>query len=166
MEPITVTGRSGDGRGPVPFRRLTSCVLRLTPRSAAAERGFTLLELMVVMAIIGILAAIAIPALKNSPQKAREAALREDLFTFRSVLDQYFGDKGHYPADLQTLVSESYIRRIPVDPMTHSADTWVLTREQPSTDEGSSEEPQQPGVIDVHSGSTEKALDGTYYKDW
>ena len=71
-----------------------------------AQRGFTLLELLVVMTIIGILAAIAVPALKNSPQRAREATLKEDLFAMRSVIDQYHGDKGNYPADLATLVTD------------------------------------------------------------
>lgn len=132
------------------------------------RNGFTLLELLVVMTIIGILAAIAIPALKHSPQKAREAALREDLFTFRSCLDQFHGDKGHYPPELQTLVTEGYIRKIPVDPVTKSADTWVLEKEEePEGEPGSSEEePPPPGIIDVHSGSTAKALDGTMYRDW
>jgi general secretion pathway protein G len=132
------------------------------------QKGFTLLELLVVMTIIGILAAIAVPALKNSPQKAREAALKEDLFTLRSCLDQYHGDKGHYPEDLQTLVAEGYIRKIPVDPITKSPDTWVLVREEPEEPpaEGASEEPAQPGVVDVHSGSKDKALDGTLYSDW
>ena len=133
-------------------------------------RGFTLLELLVVMTIIGILAAIAIPALKHSPQKAREAALREDLFTFRSCLDQFHGDKGHYPPDLQTLVTEGYLRKIPFDPMTKSPETWVLEKEEEPegepAPEGSSEEPPQPGIIDVHSGSPAKALDGTLYRDW
>jgi general secretion pathway protein G len=130
------------------------------------QDGFTLLELLVVMTIIGILAAIAIPALKNSPQKAREAALREDLFTFRSCLDQFHGDKGHYPPDLQTLVAEGYMRKIPVDPITKSAETWTVEKEETPEDEGTSEEPAEPGIIDVHSGSTQKALDGTMYKDW
>jgi general secretion pathway protein G len=132
------------------------------------QRGFTLLELLVVMAIIGILAAIAVPALRDSPQRAREAALREDLFSFRSVIDQYHGDKGFYPADLQTLVTDGYLRRIPLDPITKSADTWALTYEEPSTDTqtSSADQPPQPGIIDVHSGSPRKALDGTLYKDW
>jgi general secretion pathway protein G len=120
------------------------------------------------MTIIGILAAVAVPALKDSPQRAREAALREDLFSFRSVIDSYHGDKGYYPADLQTLVTDGYLRKIPLDPMTKSADTWVPTYEEPSTDAQSSsaDQPQQPGLIDVHSSSAAKALDGTLYKDW
>ena len=137
-------------------------------RTMRRQRGFTLLELLVVMTIIGILAAIAVPALRDSPQRAREAALRGDLYSFRSVIDQYHGDKGFYPADLQTLVTEGYLRKIPLDPMTKSADTWVLAYEEASTDGGaqSVDQPQQPGIIDVHSGSTGKALDGTAYKDW
>jgi general secretion pathway protein G len=132
------------------------------------EAGFTLLELLVVMTIIGILAAIAVPALRDSPQRAREAALRGDLYSFRSVLDQYHGDKGFYPADLQTLVTDGYLRKIPLDPMTKSADTWVLAYEEISTDAQalSVDQPQQPGIIDVHSGSAGKAMDGTTYKEW
>lgn len=120
------------------------------------------------MTIIGILAAIAVPALRDSPQRAREAALRGDLFSFRSVIDQYHGDKGNYPADLQSLVSDGYMRKIPLDPMTKSADTWVLAYEEVAADSqtSSTDPPQQPGVIDVHSGSTGKALDGTAYKEW
>jgi general secretion pathway protein G len=133
------------------------------------EQGFTLLELLVVMTIIGILAAVAIPALRDSPQRAREAALKEDLFTMRSTIDQFHGDKGYYPPDLATLVSKGYLRSIPVDPMTKSRDTWVVALEElePSTeDEAPPEESPNPGIVDVHSGSTGKALDGTLYKDW
>jgi general secretion pathway protein G len=130
------------------------------------ERGFTLLELLVVMTIIGILAAIAVPALRDSPQRAREATLREDLFTMRSVIDQYHGDKGVFPADLQVLVSEGYLRKIPVDPMTKSAETWVISYEEIAPDEESTAEPVTPGVTDIHSGSEETALDGTLYKEW
>lgn len=137
-------------------------------RTKRHQRGFTLLELLVVMTIIGILASIAVPALRDSPQRAREAVLRGDLYSFRSVIDQYHGDKGFYPADLQTLVTDGYLRKIPFDPMTKSADTWVLAYEEASTDAGtqSVDQPQQPGIIDVHSGSTGKALDGTAYKEW
>lgn len=124
------------------------------------------MELLVVMTIIGILAAIAVPALKDSPQRARESALREDLFTLRSVIDQYHGDKGHYPADLQTLVAEGYIRKIPLDPMTKAAETWVLSYEELTADEESAGQPATPGVIDIHSGSKGTGLDGTFYKDW
>lgn len=133
------------------------------------EAGFTLLELLVVMTIIGILAAIAVPALKDSPQRAREAALREDLFAMRSVIDQFHGDKGSYPPDLPTLVTDGYLRKIPVDPMTKSADTWVVAYEEASS---TADAPTgdaaaaAPGIIDVHSGSAVKALDGTLYKDW
>lgn len=140
------------------------------------EQGFTLLELLVVMTIIGILAAVAIPALRDSPQRAREAALREDLFTMRSTIDQYHGDKGYYPPDLATLVTDGYLRQIPVDPMTKSRDTWVVDLEELEVgDESASSsapgsegapEPAAPGIIDVHSGSEGKGLDGTAYKEW
>ncbi len=133
--------------------------------SRARQSGFTLLELLVVMAIIGILAAIAVPALRYSPQRAREATLKEDLFSIRSVIDQYHGDKGNYPADLQSLVTDGYLRKIPVDPMTKSADTWVLAMEEVPADQPP-DQPVTPGIIDVHSGSSDKALDGTLYKDW
>jgi len=149
-------------------------------RDRRRQSGFTLLELLVVMTIIGILAAVAIPALRDSPQRAREAALREDLFTLRSTIDQYHGDKGYYPPDLATLVSDGYLRQIPVDPMTKSRDTWAVEQLEPTAEgEGApatstgettgtqtTEQTHTPGVIDVHSGSTEKALDGTTYKDW
>ena len=153
--------RSWNAKGPsAPFH---------VSRFTFDDSGFTLLELLVVMTIIGILAAIAVPALRDSPQRAREAALREDLFTMRSVIDQYHGDKGAYPPDLQTLVTSGYLRKIPIDPMTKSADTWVIALEEVTPDAGGgapAEGPANPGVIDVHSGSADKALDGTLYKDW
>ena len=119
------------------------------------------------MTIVGILVAIAVPALRDSPKRAREAALRADLFTFRSVLDQYKGDKGNYPPDLETLIKDGYMRKIPIDPMTKAQD-WVLTMEEEATepDELNPVEPAVPGIIDVHSASKEKALDGTNYSDW
>jgi general secretion pathway protein G len=138
-------------------------------RNRRAERGFTLLELLVVMTIIGILAAIGVPALRDSPKRAREATLRGDLFTFRSVIDQYKGDKGNYPVDLAVLVKDGYMRKIPNDPMTKGTD-WVLTMEEPSEDSPPPSDdpngPPAPGIIDVHSASKEKALDGTLYSEW
>jgi len=118
------------------------------------------------MTIIGILAAIAVPALRHSPQRAKEATLREDLFSMRSVIDQFHGDKGNYPPDLQTLITQGYLRKIPIDPMTKSADTWVLSYEEVSADQPQDATAAAPGIVDVHSGSTDKALDGTLYKDW
>ena len=131
-------------------------------RSAAVESGFTLLELLVVMTIIGILAAIAVPALRDSPQRAREATLREDLFTMRSVIDQYHGDKGVFPPDLQTLVADGYLRKIPIDPMTGRAD-WGLRAVQ---DDPDSRHWSGKNVFDVYSQSTGTAMDGTKYTDW
>lgn len=133
----------------------------------AGTAGFTLIELIIVVAIIGILATIAVPAMKNAPTKAREAALKEDLFTMRSCIDQYLADKGHYPPSLQTLVDDRYMRRIPDDPITRSADTWEVIYATAEDDEslqpnGGSE----PGIIDVRSGSKGTALDGTSYSDW
>ena len=139
-------------------------------RQRVGQSGFTLLELLVVMTIIGILAAIGVPALRDSPKRAREATLRADLFTFRSVIDQYKGDKGNYPPDLATVVKEGYMRKIPVDPMTKASD-WALTMEEESSDNppAPSDDPNAqpvPGIIDVHSASKEKALDGSLYSEW
>ena len=128
------------------------------------HRGFTLIELLVVMAIIGILTAVALPNLAKTPIRAREAALRQDLYTFRTCIDQFFADKGHYPESLQALVTERYIRKIPVDPFTKSADTWKVTMEEPDSADTTPEHP--PGIIDVTSGSKLIALDGTAYNTW
>ena len=138
-------------------------------RREAGEKGFTLLELLVVMTIIGILAAIGVPALRDSPKRAREATLRADLFTFRSVIDQYKGDKGNYPPDLAAMVKEGYMRKVPLDPMTKASD-WVLTMEEddPNNPPAPSDDPNAqavPGIIDVHSASKEMALDGSLYSE-
>ena len=128
------------------------------------NRGFTLIELLAVIAIIGILVAIAVPQLQKAPVRAKEATLREDLFTFRSCLDQFYADKGHYPETLQTLVTEKYIRKIPVDPFTKSADSWVVVMEEPDSSETASQEP--PGIIDVKSAAKQASLDGSLYNTW
>jgi general secretion pathway protein G len=137
------------------------------PRSA--EQGFTLLELIVVIAIIGILATIAMPAMKDMPRRANEAVLKTNLRTMRDVLDQFYGDKGHYPPSLDALVENGYLRKIPTDPITKKSDTWVTVLEEVDPDKSASSdtgEEQQPGIIDVHSGSEATSLDGTPYKDW
>jgi general secretion pathway protein G len=131
--------------------------------------GFTLIELIIVVAIIGILATIAVPAMKNAPTKAREAALKEDLFTMRSCIDQYLADKGHYPPSLQTLVDEGYMRRIPEDPITRSTDSWEVIYASPEADESlqpTEDSSGEPGIIDVRSGSKDTALDGSSYSEW
>lgn len=136
---------------------------------AAPQAGFTLLEMIVVIAIIGILAAIVMPQLKNVPRRAAETALKTDLRAFREAIDQYYADKGVYPPSLDDLVKEKYLRSIPVDPITKSNQTWVVVYEEASSDGGDqtgSYGDQQPGIIDVHSGSNSKSLDGTLYKDW
>lgn len=127
-------------------------------------RGFTLIELLVVMTIMGILVAVAVPQMIKAPIRAKEAALREDLFTFRSCIDQYFADKGHYPESLQVLVTDRYIRRVPIDPFTKSAETWKTVMEEPDASEAASELP--PGIVDVHSGFGGVGLDGTPISSW
>jgi general secretion pathway protein G len=136
--------------------------------SRGASSGFTLLELMVVMAIIGILAAMAMPMLKDMPRRAQEAVLKTDLQTMRQVIDMHKGDKGRYPASLEALVEAGYLRRVPRDPITKSSETWVFEFEE--EEEGAAEsdaaEGSEPGIIDVHSGSDRLSLNGTPYSEW
>ena len=134
------------------------------------QQGFTLLELIVVVTIIGILATIALPALKNVPTRAQESVLLTDLVTFRDVIDQYYADKGNYPPTLDSLVEEGYLRAIPIDPITKSADTWVPVYEEFDDEEVPAEtdlpEDGQPGIEDVRSGSERMSLDGSPYSEW
>jgi general secretion pathway protein G len=132
----------------------------------AAGRGFTLIELIIVVAIIGILATIAVPAMRTAPQRARESALKEDLFTIRSCIDQFHADRGRYPASLEELVSLGYLRSLPLDPVTRSTETWVVEYPEVSEEETEREQEENVGIIDVRSGSEETALDGTLYADW
>jgi general secretion pathway protein G len=137
-----------------------------------AQRGFTLIELIVVVTIIGILAAVAVSNVRYAQQKAREAALRDDLFEMRKAIDNYYADKQKYPDSLQTLVSEKYLRRLPSDPITMHAD-WVEVQQttdpnDPTAVDTSSSNTSQttPGIIDVHSNAPGTGLDGTQFKDW
>ncbi len=122
------------------------------------QLGFTLIEIMIVMAIVGILITIAEPSYRVQTVKAREAALKKDLFVMRDVLDQYAADHGGYPDSLRQLVDASYLRGLPVDPFTGTSDAWIEVREAEGDDPG--------GVFDVHSGSDLVALDGTAYNAW
>ena len=143
---------------------------RLPRARAGNAAGFTLLELIVVIAIIGVLATIALPALKQVPRRATEAVLKNDLRAMRDVIDQYYADHGHYPPGLEALVEKGYLHKVPVDPITKSSDTWTLVFEEIDPDLQPAEtdlpEDGQPGVMDVHSGSKAMALDGTPYSEW
>jgi general secretion pathway protein G len=129
-----------------------------------SPQGFTLIEIIIVFTLIGILVGLGLPRYTTAVKRAREAVLKEDLYQLRKQIDLYKQDKGKYPASLQTLVDEEYLRKIPVDPFTRSAETWVEVREMPSYEE--MEPGQEFGIVDVNSGSQEKALDGTLYNTW
>jgi general secretion pathway protein G len=125
-------------------------------------RGFTLIELMVVMTIIGILVGIALPQFRAAILQAREAVLKEDLFRMREAIDQYYADKGRYPASLEALVEDGYLRQIQADPITRAAD-WVAVPAEVESDSPSSE---PPGIYDVKSAAAGNSSSGTPYSEW
>lgn len=127
--------------------------------------GFTLIEMVIVFALIGILVGLGLPQYKYSLVKARESVLRENLFQIRKQLDLYYQDKGKYPASLQSLVQDGYLRAMPVDPVTKLSTTWIEVREEMNPEEYVV--PESLGVIDVHSGSEQKSpIDQTPYNTW
>ena len=130
--------------------------------SRKTESGFTLIELMIVMAIIALLAAIAIPSYVNNVRRAKEAVLREDLHTMRAAIDSYTVDKQKAPQTLDDLVQAGYLKVMPVDPFTSRSDTWVPAQ----SDTLSSVDQTDSGIDDVHSGAQMTASDGSSYASW
>jgi general secretion pathway protein G len=127
-----------------------------------AQRGFTLIELMVVMFIITALLTIAVPVYQKSIIRSKESVLRGNLGAIRNMIDEYTIDKQKAPDSLEDLVSEGYLRQVPLDPMTNSNQTWKTVMEETAVGGSTS----GPGLFDVHSGSEKKALDGTMYAEW
>jgi general secretion pathway protein G len=131
-------------------------------RRVRGAHGFTLIELLVVISLIFTLSGIALVNYQSSVRRTREAVLRQDLFRMRDAIDQFYADKNKYPASLDELVTEKYLRSIPQDPFTSSKDTWQTVMSEPDPLNPTA----QPGVYDVKSGSEETALDGTKYSEW
>lgn len=119
------------------------------------QKGFTLIEILIVLSLISILAAIAVPVYNQSLLKARETVLKENLYQVRNAIDKYYGDKGTYPSSLSSLVEERYIRSLPLDPIVGAADKW----EEVYNDDGE-------GIIDLKSYSNELSTDGAAYNEW
>ena len=126
------------------------------------ERGFTLIEVLIVVTLLVILASVGMPQYQNSVRRAREAVLREDLWRMRDAIDQYYADKNKWPQSLQDLVSEGYLRDVPKDPITDSADTWVTEPADPDPANPAAE----PGIDNVKSGAEGTGLDGVAYTEY
>jgi general secretion pathway protein G len=121
------------------------------------RRGFTLIELLVVLAVVGTLLTLALPRYFSSIDKSKEAVLKENLYQMREAISRYHADKGKYPETLQALAADKYLRKVPLDPVTESALTWIVV---------APEDPQKNGVWDVRSGAPGKGLDGSEYAQW
>ena len=121
------------------------------------KKGFTLIELLVVLAIVGTLLTLALPRYFGSVDKSKEAVLKENLYQLREAISRYHADKGKYPESLDALAADKYLRRVPLDPVTDSAVTWIVI---------APEDPQKGGVYDVKSGAQGKARDGSEFAGW
>lgn len=121
------------------------------------NKGFTLVELLVVLSILALLLTLAVPKYFTSIEKAKDATLKQDLNTLRESIDKYYADNGKYPNTLDDLVEHKYIRKLPVDPITEKTTTWIFTPPEP---------PLEGDIYDIHSGSKAIAKDGTRYDDW
>jgi general secretion pathway protein G len=136
--------------------------LIVAPRRRAADSGYTLIELLIVLSLIMIIASVALAQYRNSVILAREAVLKADLHQMREAIDQYYADKGKYPDTLEALVSETYLREIPVDPFTNSRSSWQTVPADPQPGAVTA----SPGIYDVKSTADGTALDGSRYTDW
>lgn len=132
-------------------------------RRRLRQSGFTLIELVIVLAVIGILLSIAIPVYEKSVVHARESALKQDLATLRSAIDQYTLDKEKAPQSLDELISAGYLRQIPKDPLTNSNSTWQVVQDENII---ASDNQDTGGIVDVHSGATGTSSDGSAYNSW
>jgi general secretion pathway protein G len=151
-----------NARGTLYARRGRGVFTHQLTNSPTHQSGFTLIELLVVIALISILASMGMAQYKQGIVHAREAVLKTDLFDLRDAIDQYYADKNQYPGSLDSLVTDGYLRKIPVDPFTNVADSWqtVPSEADPNNPTAS------PGIYDVKSGSDGMSLDGTKYSDW
>jgi general secretion pathway protein G len=136
--------------------------MRLMRRRPALAEGFTLIELLIVMSLIIVLSSIALVGYQNSVVRAREAVLLDDLYKLREAIDQYYADKQKWPAALEDLVTDGYLRKIPEDPMTNATDTWQTVPAEADPANPTAE----AGIFDVKSGSDKTALDGKPYAEW
>lgn len=139
-------------------------MVNATANSSGKQRsaGFTLIEMILVIAIMGILLALAVPNYRTTVRASQEAVLHDDLFQMRSLIDQYTLDKQEAPQSLDDLVSAGYLRAIPMDPITHSSSSWQTE----SDDTLMSPDQTQSGIVNVHSGASGVGLDGTPYSSW
>ena len=145
-------------------------IQKISPSRRRASRGFTLIELVVVVSIIGILAAIALVNVRGAQRKTAETILKADLHNMRKAIDDFYADRQRFPTSLQELVETGYMRKLPPDPITKSAETWVEVPDQPSAEDLSSSwdsevEPTQPGIIDVKSRAEGQTLDNVPYAE-
>lgn len=136
---------------------------RMNRRTGAGRRGFTVIELLVVLAAIGLLLSVAAPRYVQHLDQARDVALKHDLKEMRQAIDRFYGDIGRYPASLDELVARRYLRALPVDPVTSRSDSWVLVPPPAATSPGGA---PTAGVADVRSGATGQARDGSPYANW